>query len=120
MVCKSTIPSTFIWNPTVRKKFLVPCPIHSLIYLYLSGLRGSSYSLVVIICYSIFFLKLSLMLATGSPSSWLFAVSPLFFENFLIFLHHKMFWAYLVLFPAPVWNHLFLQALVHFFWRMIF
>lgn len=35
MVTKSIIPSTFIWNPTLRKPFLIPCT-HSLIHLFIS------------------------------------------------------------------------------------
>lgn len=60
-------------------------PIHSFIYIYLNGLNEFLYSL----CYSTvavlltFFLKLS-QLSTGSSSSWLFDMSRLFYEHFLI------------------------------------
>lgn len=84
MVTKSISLSTFIWNPTLRKPFLISCP-HSLIHLFISEwiygflLYSLGYNVILFSflscprCWSLEPLKLAF---------WY----PLFFEHFLMFL----------------------------------
>lgn len=83
MITKSTIPSTFIWSYTVRKKFSFPCLIHSFIHSYLNGFRDSYFILLVIICYSVTYSLSQIVLDGGHWESLKLAfwwVSIIFWE----------------------------------------